>query len=110
MKVTWRTQPPQYQKKCYNATYNKNASFQKNSGECKNKKQDLNAIKNAKSHPSKGVEKHLKEEIDHFMASVTKTESLPRDNTLELENFDYDDDIHSMDEMTHIEDLISDSK
>jgi hypothetical protein len=39
----------------------------------------------------KGVEKHLKEQIDHFMASVSKTESLPKDNTLELENFNYND-------------------
>jgi hypothetical protein len=58
----------------------------------------------------KGVEKHLKEQIDHFMASVSKTESLPKDNNLELENFNYNDDIDSMDEMTNIEDVISNSE
>jgi hypothetical protein len=44
------------------------------------------------------------------MATVSKTESLSKDNTLDLENFNYDDDIKSMDEMTDIEDLIEDSE
>jgi hypothetical protein len=111
MKATWRTQPQQYQKKRYNASpYNKNTSFQKNSGERDNKKRDFNATERAKTHVSKGIEKNLKEQIDHFMATVSKTESLSKDNTLDLENFNYDDDIKSMDEMTDIEDLIEDSE
>jgi hypothetical protein len=38
MKAAWKTQPQQYQKKCYNTTYNKRTCFQKNSGEHDNKK------------------------------------------------------------------------
>jgi hypothetical protein len=109
MKATWNTQPHQYQKKRFNATYNKNTSFQKNSGERDTKKRDFRSTENGKSHTSNGIEKHLKEQIDHFMASVSKTESLPKDNTLDLENFNYDDDIISIEELTDIDISISDS-
>jgi hypothetical protein len=41
------------------------------------------------------------------MASVSKTYSLPKDNTLDLENFNYDHDLSSMGEMTPVEEFIS---
>jgi hypothetical protein len=56
------------------------------------------------------LEKHLKQQIYHYMASVTKTNSLAKGSTWDLEKFNYNDDLISMDEMNTIEDLNSDSK
>jgi hypothetical protein len=51
-----------------------------------------------------GMEKCLKQQI------VTKTNSLAKGSALDLEKFNYDDDLISMDEMTAIEDLNINSK
>jgi hypothetical protein len=53
------------------------------------------------------MEKHLKQQIDYYMASVPKTDSLPKDNTLDLENFNQNDDLSSMGELTPVEDFSS---
>jgi hypothetical protein len=87
MKGTWKAQPQPYKKKCFNANYNKRTSFQKNSGEHDNKKQDFYSTQDIQSQIEKGVEKRFKQQLDQFMAYVAKTDSLPKDNTLDLKNF-----------------------
>jgi hypothetical protein len=81
MKVTWKTQPQQYQKNCYNADNNKRKSFQQNTEEHDNKKWDFNFTENTKTQYKHGLEKHLKQQIYHYMASVTKTNSLAKGST-----------------------------
>jgi hypothetical protein len=110
MKATWKTQPQQYQKKRYNANFNKRTSFQKPSGEHDNKKRDFNSVEEVNSQIEKRVEKRFQEQLDHFMASVSKSDSPIKDDSLELENFNYNDQ-----EMSDIEDVsktdpISDSE
>jgi hypothetical protein len=105
MKATWKTQPQQYNKK---RPFNKKP-YQKY-GERDNKKRDFNSIE-ISSEIEKGVEKRFQQQLDNFMASVSKTEPPTlKDNTLDLENFNYEEDILSdFDEKTKIEDNESDS-
>ncbi len=109
MKAAWKTQPQQYQKNCYNANYKSKMYYQKNTGE-REKERDFNSTEKGKTQYEHAMEKRLKQQIDHYMASVTKTDSLTKGSTLDLEKFKDNDDLISMDEMTIIEDLNSDNK
>jgi hypothetical protein len=103
MKATWRTQPQQYPKKRFNANNNKRPSYQKY-GERDNKKRDFNSSEEIKSQIEKGVEKRFQEQLDHFMAAVSKVETSVKENTLELENFNYEDEVLSdMEDMTIVD-------
>jgi hypothetical protein len=77
MKATWKTQPQQYQKNRYNPNYKSRTSYQKNTGEG-DKKQDFDSTEKGKTQYEQGMEKPLKQQIDHYMVSVTKTASLPK--------------------------------
>jgi hypothetical protein len=111
VKATWKIhQLQQYQKKRYNANFNKCKSFQKPSGEHDNKKQDFNSVEEVNSQIEKRAEKCFQEHLDHFMASVSKTDSPIKDDSLELENFNYNDEVMSDIEETSKTDRISDSE
>ena len=71
MKATWKTQPQQYQKNCYNANYKSKTSYQKYTGE-PDKKRDFNSTEKGKTQYEHAMEKRLKQQIDHYMASATK--------------------------------------
>jgi hypothetical protein len=43
----------------------------------------------------KGVGKRFQEQLDHFIASVSKSEAPIKDDSLELEIFNYKDDMAS---------------
>jgi hypothetical protein len=109
MKATWKTQPQQYQKNCYNANYKSKTSYQKNTGE-RDKKRDFNSTEKGKTQYEHAMEKRLKQQIDHYMASATKTDSLPKEDSLDLDNFNYnDDDLSSIGDTTPVEEFIDDS-
>ena len=115
MKVTWKTQPQQYQKKRYNVNPNKGTAFQKNSDSRYNsdfKKQDFTSTEEKRTQFQKNNKKHPKTKEDHYMASASVASSNIEENTLDLENFNYkdaSDDIlsveSSMHYMTPIEDM-----
>ncbi len=112
MKANWKTQPTQYQKKRYNATPNKGTSFQKNSDSRYNsdyKKREFTSTEQKRTRFQK--EKKRPKTEDHYMASASIASSATKENTLDLENFNYKDafddtlsNVSSMNYMTPLED------
>jgi hypothetical protein len=111
MKSTWRTQPPQFNKKRFASK----KPFQNSDSRYDSdfKKRDFTSTEEKKTQFQK--EKRHKTQIDQFMASASTNISLASkdDNTLDLENFNYKDAFgdeiisvaSSMNYMTPIEDL-----
>jgi hypothetical protein len=111
MKATWKTQPSQqpYQKKHFNSK----KPFERNSDSRYNsdyKKRELTSTEQKKTH-FQMEKRHKSESEEQYMASIS-TASLTKDNTLDLENFNYGDTFKddqlsiasSMNYMTPLED------
>jgi hypothetical protein len=114
MKANWKTQPQQYQKKRYNGPSNKGTSYQKTDSRYNSdfsKKRDFTSTEEKRTRFRKEHKKRPKTQMDHYMISESVASSTAKDNTLDLENFNYkdafDDDLSvatSMSYMTPLED------
>lgn len=96
MKATWKTQPKQYQKRRFNASSSRNTSYQRNSdnrynSDNKEKKRDFTTTEGKRTRFQQESSKRPKVQNDQYMASASVVNNDTKENTLDLENFNYED-------------------